>query len=67
MQDELNFVPAPPGLPDEQTDGTEYLIVRLDDDGHVEVQGSRATVEQFLEACAHAGLVVKLDHLSWCG
>lgn len=66
--DELAFVPPPPGLSKVKTEaGGDYLIVHLDKDGRIAIQGSREEVEQFLVNCARAGLLVTLDHLSWCG
>ena len=44
-----------------------YLIVYVTDDGQVWLQGSRPEVEDFLAECAHLGLVIHLDYLSWCG
>lgn len=68
MHEDLAFIPSPPGLPLPATaDSTRYLIVRLSEHGHIEIQGSREEVEQFLVECARSGLLITLDHLSWCG
>ncbi len=44
-----------------------YLVVRIEEDGRLLLQGTREEIESFLEACAEAGFVVGVGGISWCG
>lgn len=59
--------PPPSSAPLFGAEASGYLIVRLSDEGAIEIQGSREHVNSFLQACALHGLILSLDYLSWCG
>ena len=67
-QDKLEFIPSPYSVLAEGSETSpRYLIVRLYDQGRITLEGSRESVNDFLIECAHSGLVIQMDHLSWCG
>ncbi len=67
-KDTFAFVEGLPGFETDSPDrSTDYLIIGLNDRGNFSIQGSRNEVEKFLLECARSGLVIRLDHLSWCG
>lgn len=64
---DVEFVPCPVDIPAGDTRSADYLIVRLGQDGSIQLQGSHREVERFLAECARSGIVLNLDYLSWCG
>jgi len=65
--DDLDFVSCFVDISASDTASTAYLIIRLGPHGQIKLEGNRQEVEEFLAECARVGLVLNLDHLSWCG
>jgi hypothetical protein len=65
---DFQFVLPPPLTGDSiQSWSNRYLIVHLDENGQIYLQGSREEVESFLLECTRSGLWIGLDYLNWCG
>ena len=45
----------------------DRLCIQLLPDGTLRFKGTRARVLEFLDACAAAGLELRVDHISRCG
>lgn len=45
----------------------DRFTVHVFPDGKISFKGSRARVEEFLQACKEVGLVIEVDYISLCG
>lgn len=61
------LAPLPPGPLVAQVAEIDRFYVRIEDDGSLFFKGSRERIEEFLEACADAGLELRVGHIAYCG
>jgi hypothetical protein len=67
--DGLEFGPLPslPYETGEELPEEGYLVIRIEEDGRLQLQGTRHALRTFFEICARAGLVIEVGRISWCG